>query len=298
VRRCCSGWPAFTLIELMVVIAIISLLVAMIFPSLSRARELARTTICATRQRNLAIGFTMYHAEYDGVMLPGRFGSSSSTNQYWVGNGWKYRPRWVAAMGAKTGAYPFDNPSPVKAGGGDRQDYEREVFICPTAPDWVDERNYAYGYNYQFLGNARNHPSGSGWRNFPVKVESLRTPAGTVVAADAMGTAAEYPTDQRLPYTNDGQDKQSWGNHGWSLDPPRLTSVSDRGPGDGPADPRTGVHCRHLGKANASFCDGHAEGLAPHDLGYDVLPDGRFTDNGRNLLFSGSGDNIDPPVVW
>ena len=28
-------------------------------------------------------------------------------------------------------------------------------YICPTVPKWDDERNSSYGYNHQFLGNAR-----------------------------------------------------------------------------------------------------------------------------------------------
>ena len=43
---------------------------------------------------------------------------------------------------------------------------------------------------------------------------------------------------------------QALGNHGWSLDPPRLTDESDRGTGD-PGSPRTAVDPRHQDKVNA-----------------------------------------------
>ena len=297
----CQG-HAFTLIELLIVIAIIPLLVSLVMPTLGSARALARSVLCASRQRNLALGWNYYHMDNNDVILPGRFGKSplgADHDQYWVGNGWKYRPRWVAMMGSLTGMHPFAAPSPVKADGGDRQDYDSDmVYVCPDAAERLDERNYAYGYNYQFLGNARNHPSGVGYRNFPVIFTGLVIPASTVMAADSLGTAAAYATGQRNPYDNNGKDTQSLSNHGWSLDPPRLTAVSDRGPGDGPGDPRTAVDPRHLGKATVSFCDMHVETISPEELGYQVNGDGSFGENGHNRLFSGTGRDDDPPAVW
>ncbi len=55
----------FTLIELLVVIAIIALLVTILMPSLNRARELARRTICKTRLGSLGRGFNIYSSEAD-----------------------------------------------------------------------------------------------------------------------------------------------------------------------------------------------------------------------------------------
>ena len=51
---------AFTLIELLVVIAIIALLVAILMPSLARAKELARRSVCAGNLRNIFVSLHLF----------------------------------------------------------------------------------------------------------------------------------------------------------------------------------------------------------------------------------------------
>ena len=57
----------FTLIELLVVIAIISLLVSILIPSLAKARDLARRTVCAANLRSVGIAYQMYVQDHDGI---------------------------------------------------------------------------------------------------------------------------------------------------------------------------------------------------------------------------------------
>ncbi len=55
----------FTLVELLVVVAIIALLVSILLPSLGAAKELARQVVCASSLRNLGLAVNFYTNEND-----------------------------------------------------------------------------------------------------------------------------------------------------------------------------------------------------------------------------------------
>jgi prepilin-type N-terminal cleavage/methylation domain-containing protein/prepilin-type processing-associated H-X9-DG protein len=57
---------AFTIVELMVVISIITLLVALILPNFGTSREAAHAAICASNTRQLSIACSGYTDEYNG----------------------------------------------------------------------------------------------------------------------------------------------------------------------------------------------------------------------------------------
>ena len=60
---------AFTLVELLIVIAIVALLVAMVLPALASAREQARRAVCQSNLRQMGIALGAYASDASGAFL-------------------------------------------------------------------------------------------------------------------------------------------------------------------------------------------------------------------------------------
>ncbi len=63
---------AFTLIELVVTIAMICVLAAILFPVFARARELARSTTCQNNLRQIWLALQFYAEDHAGRLPPGQ----------------------------------------------------------------------------------------------------------------------------------------------------------------------------------------------------------------------------------
>jgi prepilin-type N-terminal cleavage/methylation domain-containing protein len=100
----------FTLIELMIVIAIIAILAAVLVPNFMRAREASRLTACKSNLKSLSTAMETYSNDYDG-MYPGGTGGGTIVD---------------------AGNHTNNNNSPSGASSF-RQNYVGKRMNCPTA---------------------------------------------------------------------------------------------------------------------------------------------------------------------
>ncbi|HNO79169.1 MAG TPA: prepilin-type N-terminal cleavage/methylation domain-containing protein [Phycisphaerae bacterium] len=88
------GRSGFTLVELLVVVSIIALLIAILLPSLKRAREQSKLVVCKSNLHQIGTGIQLYAQDNLGLIPRGPDpvipidlgGNHLATNQLWLGN--------------------------------------------------------------------------------------------------------------------------------------------------------------------------------------------------------------------
>lgn len=132
---------AFTLIELLVVVAIIALLISILLPSLSRARELSKRTVCASNLRGLGQAMYIYAQDGDKFPVTSGYKGASQANTLWGAFRTTIPPTATAAAGSVTAdlwvMVRANNTTPKQ-------------FICPSTGDNPDPAQDILSY-FDFL---------------------------------------------------------------------------------------------------------------------------------------------------
>ncbi|MHC5164094.1 MAG: type II secretion system protein [Planctomycetota bacterium] len=76
---------AFTIIELLVVISIISLLTAILIPALAAVKNSSKMVLCKSNLRQLVLANQNYANDYHGYSVPGAFNLDVANLHRWYG---------------------------------------------------------------------------------------------------------------------------------------------------------------------------------------------------------------------
>ncbi len=234
------SYPAFTLIELLIVIAIIALLCAILFPVFYAVKEGANSAMCSSNLRQLGQAFAMYASDKDG-WFPSPGGHRTLLGE--IGSGWIQSDG--PGMGKDNGGiWPYVQQ---RGNGG-----MSNVWGCPHAlpgPPWA----YSPGQNYimnDYLrcwhpGEERIYPFIK-W-NIPLQVEAYAcgiSPDNLIVSPS--GIILLFEGAQHSSMHNTSRPGSPFFNTGASATPPLCKDMPQN---------------YHHGRGNYLFCDLHVKAL-------------------------------------
>lgn len=223
---------AFSLLEMLVVMGTISMLVAILMPSLSAAREQARGVMCRSNIRQIMLANDYYADDHGGVYVAGAADFLENLN------------RWHGARSHVGTAFdPLDGPLVPYLGG------DAVIRQCPTFPadeiaresDGFERGNGGYGYNNRFIGTQVEVRSSSGsLGEYAVVTDRAGTMTGWVSrpAETIMFTDSAFAADTLIEY--------SFAEPRFHPEYPLFRAAPS-------------IHFRHRKLANVGWCDGHVD---------------------------------------
>ena len=105
----------FTLLELLLVVAVIVILMSMLLPGLRTAREMAKRISCSGNMKQLVFGCISYAGNNNDYLPPGKYGWSETDR----------RQSWMTYIASDVGVTLY-------TGSDTAQHSKRTIFYCPS----------------------------------------------------------------------------------------------------------------------------------------------------------------------
>ncbi|HLL90767.1 MAG TPA: DUF1559 domain-containing protein [Tepidisphaeraceae bacterium] len=228
-----GGRGAFTLVELLVVLGLIAVLIGLLMPALTAAREAAKSVQCLSNLRQMALQVHSYAVTYNGSYPIAQYTAADAAFAY--GYGWDFTVVMNLTSGERT-----TRPGLIWMGATDARVQQCPSFSGKSMTVMPDPYT-GYNYNVSYIGHGEGETVVT-----PAKLSQVRDPAGTALFGDGQYApgANKY---MRSPQTHPGDlfAARSTGTQGF----------------------------RHRGRTNVAFADGHAAAWSErHTGGLMVAP--------------------------
>ena len=266
---------AFTLVELLVVVAILSLLLALLTPALNRARQITRRAMCNSNMHQLAVAHRLYSVAWKEVLV--REAIIVSAHPYPgdevlpIRGNWLFWPEILRKYQSDKGLY--DCPG------------VEERCTWHYVASWPGRRYYGIGINHIELSYSPWNPI-DGPTSRHITLGMIQRPDRSFIFSDTGRVINSGEADPDKWVEMRGQQFI------WSLTP-------NHGDHFNPNVAQRSLN-RHLGKCSTVFMDSHVETIPVGQFGlqhYPGLAEDGGEAKGENILGRGNG-KYDNRWLW
>lgn len=221
----------FTLIELLVVIGIIAILAGLLLPSLSRAKERAKSAMCLNNLKQMGLSLIMY-ADENEVYPPGRQAGVT---------------QWDLSLSSQLG----------RGSSGQTPEGRSRIFTCPSATKKALDSALNFSANPNICKEITESTG-------PASPRSIMRPSEIIVVADTIQYAADGSSHAIFWGVSGSSGAFTYWNDGSPEDAEKAIPVGeDKDQVYGVMDaPGANFRYRHSVRVNTLMIDGHAEAIA------------------------------------
>lgn len=236
VKKTSSG---FSLIEMLVVLAIMGILLTILVPVLADAKKLGENATCMSNMKQLGTAVMQFQAEKE--RYPYAFRGANGEPAWVIGSGGPGWSAWSIESNLLNGSiWPY-----VKT---------RKLFVCPTFDRKFRDANLNWAHLDAYCTYSLNEYISGGWAG-QVRADRnlIRHPARFGIIAEEFVTSTKYA---RYPINNLAFGPGNFSNR----------SSSSGSIVDGMAEFHSTPNDSYLGgKTHVTFADGHVELRGPED---------------------------------